>query len=113
MSKPTPMGGPMVWGLIIREHFEQPATAMRLLRVAECGAKARANLAVDAWCAKPESLIEALSTLRSAPAVLAALKRLGWDETTPDPSGGIARLRAVAGFGHYNPIEQGTLPEEP
>ena len=96
MSKPIRMGGPMVWSLLLRQNFAQPVVAMRLLRVAECGARTRAKLAVDTWRDTPEQVLAALGTLRSAPAILAGLKHMGWDETTPDPTGGIAHLLSLA-----------------
>lgn len=100
MSKPVQMGGPIAWSLILREHQADPARAMRLLRVAGCGARTRAALAVDTWRTQgPEKVIEALATVRSAAAVAFALNRMGWDEETPDPTGKIAQLRLMAGQG--------------
>ena len=90
--------GAALWKIILRQQGDDPVAAMRTLREGGASAKTRAKLAVETWKdGDPERLRTALLTLRSCEALLWALDHLGWDESTPDPQGSLARLRRMAG----------------
>lgn len=93
------MSGPAAWKLVLRNHADDPQTAMRLLRLAGCSPRRRALLAVETWCEEsPELTALALLSIRSVPALTAALRRTGWDDQTPDPDGVISKLFFRARF---------------